>query len=247
MPMHFFDCNLGFGRPINAPATVIPTARALLDEMDFCGLAEALVYHVSVHLESPQTGNRLTLQHTRDHPRLHPTWAVLPPQTGELGTVDRFLTDMRAHRVKALRAYPEEHRYLLNALTFGSLFEETVARRIPFIVGPHWPAIAQLLPDFPDLTLIVVGHSDWGDDRYFRPLLERYPRLHIDTSNYQTPDGIAELARAYGAERILYGSGFPPLQIGGALLTLARADIADAAKQAIAGENLRRLLGEVNL
>ncbi len=244
--MRFFDCNVGFGQPPNAAATVLRTAEELVRELDFCGVAEALVHHTAIRHESAQAGNCLVVDETADHARLHPTWAILPPQTHEFGTVHEFLADMRRHGVGALRAYPAEHRYLLNGLTFGSLFEELVPRRIPLMVGPHWAALTQLLADFPDLTVIIVGHGDWGDDRYFRPLVARYPRLHLDTSNYQTPDGIADFVGQYGHERLVYGSGFPPFQMGGALLTLARADISDEGKEAIAGENLRRLLREAD-
>lgn len=245
--MHWFDCNLGFGQPPNAPATVLRTADEVLGELDFCGAAEALVYHVAAVHESAQTGNRLVVEETVGHDRLHPTWAILPPQTREFGSVRDFLADMRSSGVRALRAYPDEHRYALNATTLGPLLEEIVPRRIPLIVGPLWASIGELLADVPDLTLVVVGHGDWGDDRYFRPLVERYPRLHLDTSNYQVPEGIAEFVETYGEERLLYGSGFPPLQMGGALMMLAHAEVSDEAKAAIAGGNLRRLLGEVKL
>jgi hypothetical protein len=154
---------------------------------------------------------------------------------------------MKTHGVKALRAYPEEDRYLLNAVTFGALFEELVARRIPLFLGPQWQTVSDVLRDFPQLTLIVVDHGSWGDDRFFRPLIEQYPRLHLDTGNYQLERGLAEFVRTYGPDRLLYGSGAPNIQMGAALLTLAQADISDAAKSAIAAGNLRRLLSEVRL
>jgi hypothetical protein len=122
-----------------------------------------------------------------------------------------------------------------------------VARKIPLFLGPRWQEAADLLREFPELTLVVVNHSDWGDDRLFRPLIERYPRLHLDTSNYQLERGLSDFVRKYGPDRLLYGSGSPNLQMGAALLTLAQADVSDDAKAAIAGGNLRRLLSEVRL
>ncbi len=242
--MDWFDCNCGFGVPAKPLGGVLRTARELLEELDFCGVGEALVYHLAGHEESPQVGNELVIEETRGRPRLHPTWAVLPPQTGELGSVEGFLADVRRSEVKALRAYPEKHRYLLNAVTFGPLLEELAARRLPLFVAPSWQMIADLLADFPNLTLIVHGHSDWGDDRYFRPLVERHPRFHLDTSNYQLAEGLADFVRTYGPDRLLYASGAPELQMGAALMTLAGADVPQEAKDAIAGGNLRRLLSE---
>jgi hypothetical protein len=244
--MEWFDCNAGFGVPTVPPVSFARTPQQLLEELDFCGVAEALVYHAAMRDESAQAGNRLVVEETRDQPRLHPAWAILPPQTGEL-ELPGWFEAMRAHGVRALVAYREQHRYLLNGVTLGALFEEMTARSIPLILGPDWRGITDLLSEFPRLVVVVVNHSGWGEDRYFRPLIERYERFHIDTSNYDLDGGIAELVRHYGPHRLLYGSGFPALQMGGALLTVAQADITDEAKAAIAGGNLRRLLSEVRL
>jgi len=245
--LNWFDCNCGFGVRAKPLGGVLSRAADLLEEMDFCGVDEGLVYHVAMQAESPQAGNRLVLEETRGQPRLHATWAILPPQTGELGTVEGFLAGMREHDVRALWAHPEEHRYLLNAITFGSLLEEVAARRIPLFVGPQWEMVTALLADFPDLTLVVAGHGNWGDDRFFRPLVERYPRLHLDTSNYQLAGGLADFVGRYGPARLLYASGAPDLQMGAALLTLAGCDMPSEAKEAIADGNLRRLLAEERL
>jgi hypothetical protein len=245
--MDWFDCHAGFGVPVKSPGRVFAKAEALIEEMDFCGVGEALVYHASMVEAAPEVGNQRVVEETEGQPRLHPTWAILPAQTGELGTVEEFLSGMGEHGVKALRAYPEENRYLLNGVTFGPLLEELTARRVPLIVGPEWRMVTSVLAEFRELTLIVVRHGSWGDDRYFRPLMERYERLYVDTSRYQLDHGIADFVGKYGPDRMLYGSACPELQMGAAMLTLAHADIDESAKAAIAGGNLRRLLGEVKL
>jgi len=243
----WFDCNCGFGTPGRPDGLFLATISDLVDEMDFCGVSEGLVYHISMRIESPQVGNRLLLEATDGETRLHRTWAIVPSQTGEFGGVDGFIEGIRRYNVKAVRAYPDEHRYLLDSTTLGPLLEEIVARHIPFLVGPHWDKLSPLLSDFPNLTAIVHSHSDWGDDRYFRPLIERYSRLHLDTSNYQLAEGLASFVRTYGPERLLYGSGVPDIQMGAAMVALAGADISQEAKAAIAGDNMKRLLSEVRL
>jgi len=46
---------------------------------------------------------------------------------------------------------------------------------------------------------------------------------------------------------LLFGTNFPFTNMGGPMLTLAQADVSDSEKEAIAGGNLRRLLGRVKL
>jgi len=245
--MEWFDCCAEFGIPRVPPGPFAATPRELLEEMDFCGVSEALVSHAAMRDESAQAGNRLVCDDTHDEPRLHPLWAILPLHTGEIRSPVEWFYAMKGNGVRALVAHPEQHRYLLNGLTFGPLFEEMSARNIPLMLGPDWRGVTALLAEFPRLTVIVVRHSGWGEDRYFRPLMERYERFHVDTSSYDLDGGIADAVARYGPHRLLYGSGFPTLQMGGSLLTVAHADIGGDAKAAIAGGNLRRLLSEVKL
>lgn len=245
--MHFFDVNASFGVATVPALKNVETPAELLEEMDFCGVSEALVFHHAMRDDTPSRGNRIVVEAVAGQPRLHPTWAILPPQTEELGTVEDLLAGMRAHGVCALRAFPAQHRYLLNGTTFGALFEEMIARRIPLILPDEWAMIEGLLREFPKLTVIANQLTNHGQDRYFRPILERYPNFYVDTTRYECDGGIAAFCRRYGPDRLLFGSGFPEVQFFGGVLALAHADIPDAHKEAIAGGNLRRLLAEVIL
>ncbi|MBN1139280.1 MAG: amidohydrolase family protein [Anaerolineae bacterium] len=252
--MFLFDCNVSFGVAPKPALSYAATAEALLAEMDRNGVDEALVVCAAQRFDSPLVGNPLLIEQTGGRPRLHPAWAILPAQTGEM-EVETLLAAMRAHAVRALWAWPAQHHYLLDALTMGPLLEELVARRIPLFVplteyggrAAGWVAVGNLLRDYPELVLVATDQSVWGEDRYFRPLLARYPNLHLETSHYELAHGLRDVVATYGAERWLFGSGYPTRTMGGAAMQLLHADIPPAAAEAIAGGNLRRLLKEVRL
>jgi predicted TIM-barrel fold metal-dependent hydrolase len=251
----FFDCNVSFGVPPIPPLSQATTAEALLAEMDHCGIDEALVTCVAQRFESPLVGNELLIERVRDHPRLHPAWAILPPQTGEMPGPDQLVEQMRTNGVRALWAWPSQHKYLLDETTFGPLFEELVVRRIPLFfqltdggdTRAGWSKASALLREFPDLTLVAADQSVWGEDHYFRPLIERYPNFHVETSHYELANGLRDFCRCYGADRLLFGTAYPKRYMGGAVLQLLHADVPQSAVQAIAGGNLLRLLQEVKL
>lgn len=251
--MEFFDCCASFGVYQVPPMRRADTAEDLLKEMDYCGVAEALVCHAAITDDCPTVGNKLLCEEIKKHPRLHGTWAILPPQTDELGSAEQFLNNMKANKVKALWTFPDKHRYILTASLFGELFELLSETRVPLFMPitansgglSGWMLADHVLRDFPKLTLVVTNHGSWGHDRYFRGLIEAYDNFHIDTSRYELDGGIPAFCRKYGSSRILFGSNFPFTNIGGPLLTLAHADIPDSDKEAIAGGNLRRLLGRV--
>lgn len=255
-PISYFDCNASLGAPALGGYRPCPTARDLLDELNWAGIDQALVHHALMREQSPVVGNAALAAAIAGHERLVGTWAILPPQTAELPAAEVFFADMACHNVRALWAYPEEHRYLLDRVTCGAFLDEVCERRIPLFLprdagGPRppdtWNLVYRLLEHYPRLTVVIAAHGPWGEDRYFRPLLERYQRFHLDISRYELDRGLADVVRAYGPERLLFGTNYPAHSMGGARLMVAHADLTDAARRAIAGGNLSRLLAEVEL
>ncbi len=247
--MFFFDCNVSFGRPGIPVLSYAESAQDLLDEMDRSGIDEALVTCAAQKHESPLIGNPLLIEQIKGQPRLHPAWAILPAQTGEM-PVDALIAGMRSNGVRALWAWPSAHHYLLDRITFGPLLDELTARRIPLFVPLTefgWAAVSALLVDFPELILVATDQSVWGEDRFFRPLIERFPNLYLETSHYELAHGLRDFVDTYGAARWLFGTQYPTRYMGGALMQLLHTDIDADARAAIAGGNLRRLLAEVRL
>jgi predicted TIM-barrel fold metal-dependent hydrolase len=241
--MNLFDCNCWYGRPPRPPFRFAATPAELLEQMDVCGIGAALAYHVNQRFGAPQVYDRVALDDLRGQPRLFPVRTLLPPQTGELPAPDALLAELRRDGVRALRAFPCEHRYRLDGLTFGPYLEMLAAHRIPLLVKADCLAIGDLLRDCPELTVVAMSQGPHSLERYLRPLLDRYPTLHLDTSGLLVEGLIEEFVERYGAERLLFGSGFPDNAAGGAQHCLAGADIPEAARTAIAGGNLQRLLG----
>jgi uncharacterized protein len=248
--MDFFDCNAFIGRPmyreVYPPA---PGGADILAEMDFCGVSRALVWHIAQLHHSPRVGNDLLAEAIAPYERLAGCWAILPNQACEFPPFDEFLIKMRAAKIFALRTFPVDHHFLLNRVTMGGWLEPMTAHNVPLFLsvarGADWQVAYDLLAEFPDLTCVICDHGCWGEDRHFRPLIERYPRVYVDTAQYLLDGGIESFVNDYGPERMLFGSGFPAQYLGGLMLALKHAKISEEAKAAIAGKNLERILGEV--
>ncbi|MFH0964222.1 MAG: amidohydrolase family protein [Planctomycetota bacterium] len=255
MELDFFDCNASFGFPQNPPPRFSVDEASLVAEMDFVGIRRALAWHASMRDGSPVDGNACVLRAVAGNDRLVPTWAILPHETGEQPPPEEFLAQMRANGVRALWSWHREHRFLLSRGGMGDLLALIEERRVPLFmtlnidVGAYdnWTHAEALLRDFPVLTLCVIPVSDWGQDRFFRPLVETYERLHIGIESYQLPGGVREFCKRCGSDRLLFGSGYPRCPMGGARSLLARADVSDEDKRAIACGNLERILAEARL
>jgi predicted TIM-barrel fold metal-dependent hydrolase len=247
--MKFFDCNAFFGLPALRPLAPVATAEELLAEMDRAGVERALVWHIAQHDAAPRVGNQLLADAIAPHPRLMGCWTVLPNQAREFPAPAELFRQMKTARVVALRVFPNAHKFLLNAVTMGDLLESMAARRVPLFVsvrrGMERHDVYNLLAEFPDLVCVICDPGCWGEDRLFRPLLERYPNVYVDTAQYLLDGGIEALVADYGPQRILFGSGFPESYFGGMMMALKHAQISDEAKVLIAHCNLERIIGEV--
>ena len=104
----------------------------------------------------------------------------------------------------------------------GSWLGPMVEHRIPFFLsvvrGADWGIVYSIMKEFPDLVCVICDHGCWGEDRRFRPLLERYPNVYVDTAQYLLDGGIEALVADYGPSRLLFGSGFPESYLGGMML-----------------------------
>lgn len=251
--MKFFDVNAFIGGVKTGIWRPAMNAKKFIEEMDFQSIDNALVWHMIQFEWSPVDGNEILAKEIAKEKRLFGCWTILPKQTKELGNQDEFFTRMKKNKIYALRAFPAQHHYVFNRVSFGDFIDAVVQKKILFMVslgrpGFGWEDIYKLLSDFPKLTCVICDTGVWGTDLYFRPLIEKYENVYIDTSMLAMNDGIVEkFVQDYGSDRLLFGTGFPDRYPEAPMLQLKYADIPEKDKTKIASENLERLLTEVRL
>jgi predicted TIM-barrel fold metal-dependent hydrolase len=252
-PLDLFDVNAFVGRRVRGGYKPAVTAADMLGVMDSYGVRRAVVWHIAQLEHSPVDGNVMLADLLRGQDRLTGCWTILPPQTRELPPPEELFAAMDLAGVRALRLFPDEHRFMPDRVTLGSLLDPVVERRIPVLVslihpGMSWGHVYRLLADFPELTCVLCDTGVWGQDRYFRPLMERYPQVYVETSLLSLGDGVVEaLVRDYGASRLVFGSGFPDREPEAAILQLMHAEMLESDRAAIASGNLTRLFREERL
>lgn len=240
----FFDCNAQIGRYALKHPEAFTTADALAEEMAHVGIAEALVFHSMAKEYAPKVGNQMLLGDLKGRDAMHPCWVVMPHHTDEIPRPDDVLAQMKQAGVRALRAFPVLHQWRLTEWCAGELLDMLEANRIPFLLDmdqTSWDNVADILNAHPSLNLCLLRTS-YRCDRMMYPLMERYENLRIETATYAVPSGIEEISRRFGARRLIYGSGLPVTEAGPSIAQIAYAEITDADKRLIAGDNLRVLL-----
>ena len=234
--MRIFDCDAAFGRGTTPLPGELETADDLLAE-------------IVARERSFEKGNA-RLDALKDHTRLHRSCNLMPHTSREGFTDAELFEYIQSEDIRAVRAFPATHCYLLDPISCGDLLALLAAYRVPLLVAlpeiqGQWQGVYNLMRNFPHLTLVLTETGCWGQDRYFRPLMRGFPRFFLSTNRFETAGQLKSLVNDLGYERLVFGSGLPFNNPGGYLMMLARADIPDEAKQAIAFDNLAYMLGEV--
>ena len=243
------DCAVGSGPAIG----IRPDVKQLLADMDRFGVDRALVRHGNFKMLGAEAGNRelAAMLDAAATDRLSGVWCILPDQCPELPQGEAFFSAMKRHNIRALTLYPDDHLFVPRVWAIGRIMDGAAERRIPVIFeAAHndWRNVYDFVREFPRNRIVIREYwGKWGHDRQLRPLLENCENVYYSIGGYQVPDGIRDLVELYGAERILYGSGYPRYNHGTGMLQLKQGGMSGDAVAMIAGKNLEKMLAEVQL
>lgn len=242
--LRFFDCNMRVGRAGVVRPEHLLDVPGLLSEMDYAGIASALVYHAWSQEWDAGGGNRQLLAELGDCVRLYPCFVPLPHATEELARPAAFANDVRS-RHGAVRLYPRAHSYSLSEWCSGPMLEALEEFQVPALVElaqVSWDELATVLRDHPRLPVILLATS-YRVDRYLYPLFEKCENLYLETATFQIMRGIEDVCRRFGPGRLVFGTGLPLLDAGGPIAQVTYAELPPEDKRLIAGGTLARLLG----
>ena len=254
-PLNFLDVNCGIGTRRNVAPDEDVSAAALLRAMDEQGIAEACPFHAIARDHCLAEGNAALIDDTRGHERLRPVWIVSPHHTGECLRPDELLAAMKTDGVRLARICfgPEQYVPRLDLFVFEGLFDALAGAAVPLIVtyqdaaAVAWAEIADALARWPGLRIILGTPKVTFHDRCYYALWERFDSFFVELSGYQVMDGIENVTRQFGPDRLVFGTRYPHFGALQTMLHVIYAEVDDEVKRGIAGDTVRRLMEEVAL
>ncbi len=228
------------------------TKQRLLEEMEYYGISEALIFHAVSMEHSAYLGNQLTLKETADTTSLHPVWTFSPTIPGEAALPEVAVETMLKSGVHVARLFPLQFHFELTDWCLGDIFETLSNRRIPVIIDyfdstmPHadstdWNAVVNIGCRYPDLPMIVTEFRFRTNRRLYQAM-DKCPNLHIETSALWLFRSVEYICRRFGANRLLFGTRLPIRDPSCALGMVNYAMISEEEKAMVACKNLRSLM-----
>ncbi|MHB1005048.1 MAG: amidohydrolase family protein [Chloroflexota bacterium] len=256
----FFDCNARLG-PVPVPGVGGWVDRdQLLAEMEYFGIAETLVVSTYAKEHLADSGNERLMADTAGFPTLHPCWVLFPAYPGIDGPEEDRIDRMLARGVRAARLYPNPtneildesenpRQYVLHEAVVGPLLTALAARRVPLLLDldqVRWEEVYDLCTRYPRLPIVLTA-VHYSHKRSLFAGFARFPNLRAEISGYHVHLGLEEVCAEFGPERMLFGTRIPSFTPASAVAMVRYADVGPEAQRKIAGDNLRQLLGQVEV
>ena len=218
--------------------------------MDDFHVKKALVHHSVSVFSDPMAGNAVLSAETAGNGRFLRQWAVLPRLWQITPSPEALIAEMRENGVSAVRLFPAQYGHSLKRYAAGALLDALAAHRVPVFIGLEqlagWDALYELCREYPDNRFVLCSPG-YRCLRWLVPIMDACGNLWMETSNFVTHNGLREFCRYMGADRLLFGSGYPEQSVAAAASQLLLSDLNDAEKQKIGAGNAEALLGEVRL
>lgn len=227
------------------------TAAELLARMDEAGIGRAVICPVRPRGYHLGPANEHVADAVREHADRLVGFARVDPNLGD-DAVREAYSALGQLGLSGLFLHPWEETYRVSAPLVDPVVEVARQRHVPVIVAAGYPwlseglQLGELARRFPDVTLIAtnggqINISGLGQTDVELALADN-ANLLVQTAGVYREDFLEGVAARFGPERLVFASGFPLMDPRLELRRVQWANFDEAAKAAILGGNLERLL-----
>jgi len=246
--IELFDAQAGFGGGRRGQPWV-PSAEELLGHMERLSIARALVRTEFEEMDSdPMFSNQLLYEACTRHERLVPCPTVVPRGHEDVPPEREQIDELIAHGSGAAALRPEQDGWTTAQWCAGTLLGLLEERRVPVLCRNSalgFEAIADLAERHPRLPIIMF-HVGYRFQRMLVPLMKAFANVYLAIgSPYSVHLGLEATAGQVGADRLLFGTGFPYAEPMASITMLTYSDLSDGDKQLVGSGNLDRLIGGI--
>jgi hypothetical protein len=244
------DVNVSLGRwPFQR--FLFDAARPLARHLKSCGIRKALVGSTeSVLYPDPDVYDESCFEQIRAVPGLLPVKTVNPV----LATWRTSLCDFTdRYEVKAIRLYPNYHRYGLDDPMVNELAKTAIKLKLPIMVAVRVEDERQQYPlmQVPGVPLAAIAKFAAAHPRarvialngYFHEIIavEEQRNLYFDIAFAETTNTLRALTGYMPARQLVFGSQTPFLTTKAAAMKVELANIPPAGRERIAAGNAASL------
>ncbi len=246
--IELFDAQAGFGGARRGQDW-IPSAEELLGHMERLSIARALVQTAFQDMDrNVPLSNQILYETCAGNKSLVPCSTVLPSGGGDVPSETEQIDELIRNGGGAVTIRPEQDSWSIAEWCSGKLFSVLREHRMPILCRKsafEFETIADLAGRYPELP-IVLFQVGYRFQRTLIPLMKNFDNVYLSVgSPYSVHRGLEQMTKLVGADRLLFGTGFPTSDMMPGITMLTYAELSDSDKQLIGSGNLERLIGGI--
>jgi len=239
----YIDCNAKLGRSSKREPLVPYCGAELAREMRRCVIHAAVVDNNQAADYSYVYGNAELDAECAANERLYWLAACPPTYKWEAPEGANYLINRLNSGARGVLTRPVKHRHELDAGSLEEIARILTERGLPLAVyceEAPFNNLKEVLTAFPALNILLLNNS-WGNLRQIFPLLDKHKNLYIDIGGNQANDLCDKVAEYFGADRMVYSSGYPSRCMAGIKTLIEYASMSETDKDLVAYKNACRL------
>jgi uncharacterized protein len=221
----------------------------LLARLDAAGIDGAIVCPVKPRDYHLAPANDLVAEGVAGQARLTGLARVDPNRGAQaLDELDRTLHTLH---LRGLFLHPWEDHFRINGPSMDPILNRCAALGAPVVIATGYPWLSEaaqvgdLARRFPDVQMVMthggqINISGLGQADALE-VLRRHANVAIETSGVYRQDFLEDVATTLGAERVLFGSNSPLMDVRLEVERARRARLPEHARQLILGGNAQRI------
>lgn len=228
-------------------------ARSIVAVMDRAGVDRACISSLMSIGPDYRQGNELVARAIADFPARFIGYVTVNPHY--VHDIVPELKRWAGHKgMKAVKIHPADHHYPANGARYRPVFDWAAEHGLP-ILSHTWGERAEaelcsptlfgpLAEAYPHLNFIL-GHAGGTLLGYYRAVevAKQWPNIYLDlTGSFQAMGIVEYFVAQIGADRVLFGSDVPFLNLMAGLGKVLYARLTTEEKKKILGLNAARLL-----
>lgn len=216
--------------------------------MDRCGVSHAVISsHLAIQLDAA-AGNAATAEVVGRAPARFTGYLTVNPWQDPAGELEMWGSD---HRFGGIKLHPDLHDYPLTGGRYAPVWEFAQRTGCPVLTHTYdgspyndLPMVDEVAARYPDVVILAghAGATPSGFDAAIE-VARRRPGVVLEVcGSFNSGSDIARMVREVGADRVVYGSDFPFIDLRMSLGRVIFSGLTEEDRAAMLGGTMTRLL-----
>lgn len=248
---NFFDINCWWDISNNTTFHMIDSFGQLRKELKYHYICKAVITNAECLKYDTFTGNESTKVLIEDSEDLFGCMVLAPEMIYSGVGIKKYIDEKVEQRFVAARMFPKMNHHSMKKWAVGEILEYLEYKKVPLILWHNevsWDFVESLCREYKDLPVIIEGNDVklLYHNRNYIPLLKKYKNFHIETHNVIIYSEIDYLTSKISDDNLIFGTYFPYNTPDASMMPITAASINEVSKYKIAGQNLQRLIDNIN-